>query len=87
MRNSLPDLDGTVLDINLAGERIFEVSEALRRQGVPFIFATGYSSSSRWADVPRCEKPVEIRAVVQLLGDQIHLISNSELNAGRHGED
>ena len=86
MRNSLPDLDGAVLGINLAGERIFEVSEALRRQGVPFIFA-GTTVPAEYADVPLCEKLVEIRAVVQLLGDQIHLISNSELNAGRHGED
>ena len=42
--------------------------------GVPFIFATGYSDSAvpaEYADVPRCEKPVKIRAVVQLLGEQI----------------
>jgi ActR/RegA family two-component response regulator len=49
-------LDGAVLDINL--------------HGVPFVFATGYDGSmipERFADVTRCEKPIEARKVARAL--------------------
>jgi CheY-like chemotaxis protein len=35
-------LDGAVLDVNLGGDKVFPVAEALQARGVPFIFATGY---------------------------------------------
>lgn len=68
-----PDLDAAVLDVNLSGETIFEVADALRTRGVPFIFATGYSVSAvppEYAEVPRCEKPVPIQALVRCLEHQ-----------------
>lgn len=34
--------DVAILDINLAGERVFPVAQALLDRGLPFIFATGY---------------------------------------------
>ena len=34
--------DAAVLDINLAGERVFPVAERLLAHGVPFVFTTGY---------------------------------------------
>ena len=36
------ELDGAVLDVNVRGERIDAVAEALARRGVPVLFATGY---------------------------------------------
>jgi DNA-binding response OmpR family regulator len=36
--------DAAVLDVNLGGERVFPVAEALRARGVPFAFATGYGA-------------------------------------------
>ena len=38
-------LDIAILDVNLAGETIYPVVEALARRGVPFIFSTGYGSA------------------------------------------
>lgn len=34
--------DVAILDVNLAGERVFPTAEVLRRRGVPVVFATGY---------------------------------------------
>ncbi len=39
---------------------VFPVADALREQGVPFVFATGYDESAvpeAYKDVPRWEKP------------------------------
>lgn len=35
-------LDGAVLDVNVRGERIDPVAEALMSRGIPVLFATGY---------------------------------------------
>lgn len=36
------DIDGAVLDVNVRGERIDPVADALASRGVPMLFATGY---------------------------------------------
>ena len=36
------ELDAAVLDVNVRGERIDPVAEALMARGVPLLFATGY---------------------------------------------
>lgn len=49
-----------VLDINLQGETVLPLADALRRHGIPFVFATGYDRASipdAYADVPCWEKP------------------------------
>jgi hypothetical protein len=48
-------LDGAVLDINLRGELVFPLVAALKRRGLPFIFATGYDRGNipqQYRDVP-----------------------------------
>ena len=53
-------VDAAVLDINLKGHVVFPVVDALREQGVPFIFATGYDEAAVpevYKDVARWEKP------------------------------
>lgn len=60
-----PAPDAAILDINLGGELAYPVADALRRRGIPFIFATGYDASAippAYADVPRVEKPVDLRS-------------------------
>src|SRR5215207_4488033 len=55
-------IQGAVLDIRLRDERVYPVADALRERGIPFVFATGYEGwviPSAYADVPRCEKPVD----------------------------
>ena len=39
-------LDAAVLDVNLAGQPVFAVADALRAIGVPSIFSTGYGESA-----------------------------------------
>lgn len=37
--------DAAVLDVNLAGEQVFPLAALLRKQHVPFLFATGYGEA------------------------------------------
>ena len=62
----LPDF--AVLDVNVKGEMIFPLAEALRERGVPFIFATGYDAAvlpAPYADVERWEKPFAAQRLVE----------------------
>ncbi|MDF1586129.1 response regulator [Marinimicrococcus flavescens] len=38
-------LDGALLDINLQGEKVTELANALAARGVPFLFLSGYGAS------------------------------------------
>jgi CheY-like chemotaxis protein len=63
-------LDGAVLDINMRGEMIFPVADALKERGVPFIFTTGYDTEAipeRYRAVARCEKPLDMVEVVEAI--------------------
>jgi CheY-like chemotaxis protein len=63
-------IDGAVLDINLRGEMVFPLAEALAARGVPYVFATGYGHEiipERYRDVPTLSKPVHVQALRGLL--------------------
>ncbi|KLK93984.1 chemotaxis protein CheY [Microvirga vignae] len=63
-------IDAAVLDINLRGEEVFPVADALAAHGIPFVFATGYDASSippSYAAVPRWEKPFSPDALSRAL--------------------
>jgi len=54
------DCDAAVLDVNLAGERIDPVADALCERNVPFVFVTGYGASAlpgEYCERPRVRKP------------------------------
>ena len=36
------EVEGAVLDVNLAGEKVFPIADILATRGVPFVYATGY---------------------------------------------
>jgi CheY-like chemotaxis protein len=38
-------LDAALLDVNLGGQPVFPVADALREKGVPAIFSTGYGDA------------------------------------------
>jgi CheY-like chemotaxis protein len=53
-------LDLAILDVNLAGEPIYPVAEALHTRNVPFVFSTGYGSAGikdLYRDRPVLQKP------------------------------
>jgi CheY-like chemotaxis protein len=69
-----PVLDGAVLDINLNGEMVFPVADALAQRGVPFVFATGYDEDmppERYSSVPHCGKPVHAASVADAIRQAI----------------
>ena len=56
-----------ILDVNLGQGASFDLADELRARGVPFLFFTGYDREvipSRFADVPRLEKPVDAPRLV-----------------------
>lgn len=63
-------LDAAVLDVNLGGERVYRVAEALSARGVPFIFTTGYDADllpESLLSVPRLEKPADPAGILRVL--------------------
>lgn len=59
-------IDAAILDINLRGDMVFPVADALAGRGIPFAFATGYDQSvlpERYAARPRVEKPFRVRSI------------------------
>jgi CheY-like chemotaxis protein len=57
------DFDLAVLDINLAGEVVYPLAFRLAQRGTPFLFTTGYSTSSlpnELSDRPLLRKPVTL---------------------------
>ena len=67
-------IDAAVLDINLGGEMVYPLAEHFHRQGIPFVFTTGYAVADlpeRFRGFERLSKPVDAtmlkRAVHQML--------------------
>lgn len=63
-------IDGAILDVYLHGAIVFPVADMLLLRDVPFVFTTGYEGSaipSRYANVIRCEKPINIKRVTQAI--------------------
>ena len=53
-------LDAALLDVNVAGQLVFPIAEALKARGVPFVFSTGYGVgglSEAWRGHPTVQKP------------------------------
>jgi CheY-like chemotaxis protein len=65
-------IDAAILDVNLAGTDVFPVADALRRRGVPFLFASGYGERGlpgAFADSPILQKPYDpVRLEAMLAG-------------------
>ena len=67
-------VDGAVLDVNLGGEQVHPVADALAARRVPFLFATGHRDEQlgeRYPDAPRLDKPFNMRELVRALADLV----------------
>ncbi|MGO9547211.1 MAG: response regulator [Rhodomicrobium sp.] len=64
-------IDAAVLDVNLAGQYVWPVAEALAGRAVPFIFVTGFGNALEFppafASVSRLDKPIRPGAVTRTL--------------------
>jgi len=52
--------DAALLDVNVAGQTVYPVAEALDRKGVPLVFSTGYGQgglAEGWEGRPTVQKP------------------------------
>ena len=65
------EIDGALLDINLAGEFCFPLAEMLQAKGVPFVFVTGYTDRAVVPDslhgVPVLIKPFSPLEIASIL--------------------
>jgi CheY-like chemotaxis protein len=64
-------IDLALLDINLHGEKVFPVADALVARGIPFVFLTGYDSTvlpERFGQRPTCRKPYTPKRLLAVLG-------------------
>ncbi len=64
------EFDIAILDVNLAGEPVFAVAEALAKRGVPFAFATGYGAGGlpdAWKGRPTLQKPFTAADITTVL--------------------
>lgn len=66
-------LNGAVLDVNLAGELCFPIAAALIKRGVPFVFLTGYGDIDglppEFSDAPVMRKPFLPDKLVGLISE------------------
>lgn len=70
LRSGPGRLDAVVLDVNLHGQPSFPVADELIRQGVRFVFTTGYDGGTidaAYRAHPRCEKPFREAALLAAL--------------------
>jgi len=59
--------DLALLDVNVGGEHVTAVAEALQKQAVPMVFCTGYQTDNlpaRFAGAPTLKKPFQAGDVV-----------------------
>ena len=63
-------LDAAVLDVNVAGEKVYPLAEALAARRIPFLFVSGYGRNAIPHDRPAwrvCEKPFKEEELLAML--------------------
>jgi DNA-binding response OmpR family regulator len=67
-------LDAVVMDVNIAGEKVFPVAEELELRKIPFLIVSGYGQSAVPANRPTwrvCAKPFKGEDMLAMLRTQI----------------
>lgn len=75
-------VDLAILDVNLAGERVFPVADILRNRQIPFLFSTGYGASGLPAEYAGC--PVLHKPFSQSELQQKIVVTLKEARASSH---
>ncbi|HEY1878928.1 MAG TPA: response regulator [Caulobacteraceae bacterium] len=69
-------IDVAILDVNLAGQTVYEVADTLKARGVPIVFSSGYGASGlREADrnAPVLPKPFKLQDLAAALSRALDL--------------
>jgi DNA-binding response OmpR family regulator len=67
-------IDAAVLDVNLAGERVFPIADVLAERNVPFLFMTGYGRGmlpAKYAHLPALAKPFRPTQLIGALSSAV----------------
>jgi DNA-binding response OmpR family regulator len=67
-------LDAAVLDVNLGGEDVFPLADALAEAGIPFLFLTGHSAHTvppRYRERPFLQKPYNPAKLLAMLSSLV----------------
>ncbi len=67
-------LDGAVLDVNVAGTKIYPIAEILAKRGIPFMLLSGYGADAVPSAHPEwraCSKPFKPEDLVAALTKEI----------------
>jgi CheY-like chemotaxis protein len=62
-----------VLDVNIAGEKVYPVAEILETRGIPFLLLSGYGASAIPSNRPTwrvCSKPFQPKELIAMLAKQ-----------------
>jgi len=73
-------VDVALLDVNIAGEKVFPVAHVLEERGVPFLFVTGYGQAALPRDRPKwvaCNKPFHLDHLTECLARRLRTARNS----------
>lgn len=68
------EIDLAILDVNLNGQETFPLASTLMSRGVPFVFATGYDSTSlpeSFQKTPVLQKPYQQRILERVLRETL----------------
>jgi len=65
-------IDAAILDVNVDGESVFPVADALTAREVPFVFSTSADPAPLWARYPGSQtiaKPYDSDVLARILAD------------------
>lgn len=63
-------VDVAILDVNVNGNEVYPIAEALAARGIPFVFVSGYGRRGLrvpWGDRPTLQKPFRIGDLVAVI--------------------
>ena len=64
-------IDGAILDINLRGEMVFPLADALAERAIPFVYVTGYGKLLRACNHgrPVLQKPYSNQKLLKIISE------------------
>jgi DNA-binding NtrC family response regulator len=64
-------IDGAILDINLKGEMVFPLADALAERSIPFVYVTGYGKLLRACNHgrPVLQKPYSSQQLLKIIAE------------------